>query len=131
MAAIMSLLIALTLSLLVTRIAAMALMLTGMSREAARFQARSAFTGVGFTTQEAEEGAYLGTPTADMEIRAGDILVLYGPILRIEELDQRRKGQHGQAAHEEAVEELEEVLEEQEEIDDKIEEQREHVKGDD
>jgi hypothetical protein len=52
--AITSLLITLTLSLLVTRIAAMALMLTGLSREAAKFQARSAFSGVGFTTSEAE-----------------------------------------------------------------------------
>ena len=55
MAAIASLLIVLTMSLLVTRIAAMALMLTGMSWEAAQFQARSAFSGVGFTTREAEE----------------------------------------------------------------------------
>lgn len=51
---IISLLITLTLSLLVTRIASMALMLTGLSREAARFQARSAFTGVGYTTSESE-----------------------------------------------------------------------------
>lgn len=43
------------LSLLVTRIAATALALTGLSREAARFQARSAFTGTGFTTREAEK----------------------------------------------------------------------------
>ena len=32
----------------------MALMFTGLSREAARFQARSAFSGVGYTTTEAE-----------------------------------------------------------------------------
>lgn len=32
----------------------MALMFTGLSREAARFQARSAFSGVGYTTSEAE-----------------------------------------------------------------------------
>lgn len=55
MIAIASLLIVLTMSLIVTRFAAMALMLTGMSREAAKFQARSAFTGVGFTTNEAED----------------------------------------------------------------------------
>lgn len=55
MVAIISLLFTLSLALLVTRVAAMALMLTGMSREAARFQARSAFTGVGYTTSEAEE----------------------------------------------------------------------------
>lgn len=46
-AAIASLLVVLTMSLLVTRIAAMALMLTGVAREAALFQARSAFSGVG------------------------------------------------------------------------------------
>lgn len=37
-------------SLLVTRVATAALMLTGRSRDAARFQARSALTGVGYTT---------------------------------------------------------------------------------
>jgi K+/H+ antiporter YhaU regulatory subunit KhtT len=41
-------------SLLVVRVGAVALSLTGMAREAARFQARSAFFGVGFTTAEAE-----------------------------------------------------------------------------
>lgn len=54
MAAIISLLIILVISLLVVRIATTALTLTGVSRELARFQARSAFTGVGFTTTEAE-----------------------------------------------------------------------------
>lgn len=54
MIAILSLLIVVSLSLLVTRIAAMALMLTGLSRDSARFQARSAFTGSGFTTTESE-----------------------------------------------------------------------------
>lgn len=54
MTALLSLLLVLALSLLVTRVAAVILMLTGLSRESARFQARSAFTGVGFTTPEAE-----------------------------------------------------------------------------
>jgi hypothetical protein len=259
MVAVLSLLITLSLSLLVTRIAAMALMLTGMSRESARFQARSAFTGVGFTTSEAEsivnhpvrrrivmvlmllgnvgiaavvatlmlsflrtsqsehgwiymlmllggllllgyvarsrfierhlnrliawylkrwanlavrdhvailqlekgyavselviepqdwlagrtllelklpdegvlvlgirreEGTYLGTPTAKMEIHAGDVLVLYGPIHRIEELDQRRKGRRGEAAHQEAMEEQEDVVVEQQQIEEQLEERR-------
>jgi hypothetical protein len=53
-AAILSLLIVLTLSLVVTRAATIALTATGMSREAARFQARSAFSGAGFTTTESE-----------------------------------------------------------------------------
>jgi hypothetical protein len=52
---IIAVLTVLSLSLLVTRIAATALTLTGLSREAARFQARSAFTGTGFTTGEAEK----------------------------------------------------------------------------
>lgn len=54
MAAVVTLLIIVTLSLLVTRIATVALTLTGMGKEQARFQARSALTGTGFTTSEAE-----------------------------------------------------------------------------
>lgn len=54
MAASISVLIAVTLSLLVTRIATEALTLTGMSHASASFQARSAFTGAGFTTTESE-----------------------------------------------------------------------------
>lgn len=55
MTALASVLIVLTLSLLINRIATVALTLTGLSRESARFQARSALTGVGFTTSEAEQ----------------------------------------------------------------------------
>ena len=54
MVAIVSLLTTLAISLLVTRVGAVALSLTGLSQEVARFQARSAFTGVGFTTNESE-----------------------------------------------------------------------------
>jgi TrkA family protein len=52
--AVASLLLVVLISLLVTRVATIALISTGMSREMARFQARSAFTGTGFTTAEAE-----------------------------------------------------------------------------
>jgi hypothetical protein len=55
MPALFSLLIVVTLSILVTRIATVALTHTGLSGEMARFQARSAFTGVGYTTSEAEQ----------------------------------------------------------------------------
>ena len=41
-------------SLVITRVATIAFVLTGMSHEAARFQARSALTGTGFTTGESE-----------------------------------------------------------------------------
>ncbi len=54
MTAILTLLIVLMISLVVTRAATIALTATGMSREAARFQARSAFSGAGFTTTESE-----------------------------------------------------------------------------
>lgn len=252
MIAIISLLVTFTLSVLVTRVGAMALMLTGMSREAARFQARSAFAGVGFTTSEAESitdhpvrrkivmvlmllgnvgvatvvatlivslidlrdrddwyygiglmfgglvvlwmlassrwverrlnkviawslkrfsrldvrdyvavlhlqqgyaitetrvregdwltgrklvdinlpregvlilgiqrvepGEYIGAPTGQTEIRADDVLVLYGPIDRLDELDRRRAGRRGDKAHKQAVSEHREVLEDQEKM---------------
>lgn len=41
-------------SVLITRVATVALTLTGLSRETARFQARSALSGAGFTTSESE-----------------------------------------------------------------------------
>jgi hypothetical protein len=53
--AIGSLLLIIALSLVVTRVATVILVATGMSRDVARFQARSAFTGSGFTTREAEQ----------------------------------------------------------------------------
>lgn len=55
MTAILSLLLVVTLSILVTRVAAIILTHTGMARQAARFQARSAFSGAGFTTRESEQ----------------------------------------------------------------------------
>lgn len=257
MIAISSLLIALALSMLVMRVAALALMLTGMSRESARFQARSSFTGVGFTTRESEDivehpvrrqivmslmltgnagvatvmatsmlsavmtsqsdewwkyllillvglwilwfvasnrrierhlnrliayflrrwaklevkdfvamlqlqngyavtellvkpedwlanqtlialklpqegvlvlsvqrkkGPFLGTPAGDTEIHAGDIMVLYGPIERIEELDQRRRGEQGNVAHNRSTQEHTIERQEQEELDDQADE---------
>lgn len=39
----------------ITRIATIALTHTGLSRQTARFQARSAFTVVGYTTSESEK----------------------------------------------------------------------------
>jgi Trk-type K+ transport system membrane component len=53
--AIATLLIVVLLSLLVTRVAAVALVLTGMSPDVARFQARSALTSTGFATAESEQ----------------------------------------------------------------------------
>lgn len=54
MLALAGVLVVVLVSMLITRVATAALVLTGMSEEAARFQARSALSGVGFTTSEAE-----------------------------------------------------------------------------
>jgi NhaP-type Na+/H+ and K+/H+ antiporter len=54
MAALATVFFVVLVSLLITRVGTIALSLTGMSTESARFQARSAFFGVGFTTMEAE-----------------------------------------------------------------------------
>jgi hypothetical protein len=55
MIAIVSLLLVLVVSMIITRVASLALTHTGLSRQSATFQARSAFTGVGFTTSESEK----------------------------------------------------------------------------
>lgn len=55
MMALLSLILVLSLSLVVTRIATLILTHTGVSRGLAKFQARSAFTGVGYTTEESEK----------------------------------------------------------------------------
>jgi len=46
------LLVAILISFIVVRIGGLALQLTGMESDVARFQALSAFTGTGFTTKE-------------------------------------------------------------------------------
>lgn len=54
MYAIGSLLLLVAISLLIIRAATVVLTATGMAEHSARFQARSAFTGAGFTTSESE-----------------------------------------------------------------------------
>lgn len=54
MVALISFLISVVLSTVVIRVATVALTMAGISRDVAGFQALSAFTGVGFTTTEAE-----------------------------------------------------------------------------
>jgi len=71
--ALFSLLIIVTLSIIVVRIGAIALELTGLSSEIASFQAQSAFSGVGFTTIESE--TIVTHPVRRRIIR---ILILFG-----------------------------------------------------
>ncbi len=54
MLALISLLLVILFSIIFTRIGAIALEMTGISRDVAAFQAQSAYTGVGFTTSESE-----------------------------------------------------------------------------
>lgn len=75
MYAIVLLVVVALLSLLVARVAALALTVTGLTRSAARFQARSALTGCGFTTTEAE--AVVGHPARRRIIMA---LMLLGNV---------------------------------------------------
>ncbi len=54
MSAVVSVLLIVVLSYFIIRIAAVALTITGLAEDVAIFQATSAFTGVGFTTNESE-----------------------------------------------------------------------------
>ncbi|MDT7827515.1 TrkA C-terminal domain-containing protein [Pricia sp. S334] len=54
MVAAITLFLVVSLSALITKIAAIALIHTGLSTDIARFQARSAYTGAGFTSNETE-----------------------------------------------------------------------------
>ena len=55
MIAAITLFLVVSLSALITKIAAIALIHTGLSTDIARFQARSAYTGAGFTSSESEK----------------------------------------------------------------------------
>jgi len=54
MLALLSFIVVILFSLIVVKIGAIALEATGLSKEIARFQSQSAFSGVGFTTKESE-----------------------------------------------------------------------------
>ncbi|MDD5154990.1 MAG: TrkA C-terminal domain-containing protein [Candidatus Omnitrophica bacterium] len=73
MVALFSLLVIIMLSIIVVRIGSIALELTGLSPEIASFQSQSAFSGVGFTTQESE--TIVSHPLRRRIIR---ILILFG-----------------------------------------------------
>lgn len=74
MFAVISLLAIISLSMLVVRIGTIALMMTGLSQDTARFQALSAFSSAGFTTGESEQT--IATPERrkiiSLLIRAGN-----------------------------------------------------------
>jgi Trk K+ transport system NAD-binding subunit len=55
------------------------------------------------------EKPFIGSPTGALQLREKDVLLLYGPIDRIGELDQRRDDMTGDAAHNQACEEQEDL----------------------
>lgn len=69
---VVALITILTLSLLITRVATIALTMAGLSEDTACFQARSAFTGTGFTTKESEEEV-INHPVRRRQGAAGDV----------------------------------------------------------
>ncbi len=73
MAALATLFAIIIISLIIVRIGAVALSMTGLSDDLARFQAQSAFTGVGFTTNESE--AIMADPARR---KVASILMLLG-----------------------------------------------------
>jgi TrkA-C domain len=73
MIALVSLLVIITISIIVVRIGSVALVMTGLSKDLAVFQAQSAFSGVGFTTRESE--SVVRHPTRRRVIR---LLMLMG-----------------------------------------------------
>jgi uncharacterized protein with PhoU and TrkA domain len=52
---------------------------------------------------ERSEGTFLGAPPADVEVRVGDELVVFGPTARVSELEARVVGERGDLAHVEAI----------------------------
>ncbi|AZH25950.1 hypothetical protein [Haloplanus aerogenes] len=69
------LLVVLAFSVIIIRTGTIALTMTGLSTDIASFQAVSAFTGVGFTTQEAEDA--ISTPDRRRIVK---VLILLGNV---------------------------------------------------
>lgn len=101
MVAVATVIIAVVVSIIISRVATVAPTVTGLSRQSARFQARSAQRG---------DGEYLGAPRGDLPVQAGDTLIIYGPGPRVAELDRRPAGPEGDEAHADAVAEHRVVL---------------------
>ena len=109
MIAIVTLFIIIFFSILLTRLATYVLIQTGLSREMARFQARSALSGVGYTTSEAEH--MVNHPVRRRVVmllmllgNSGIVTVLASLILTLlERLDDRKIGPEGDFDHQDAM----------------------------
>ncbi|UCH09423.1 MAG: TrkA C-terminal domain-containing protein, partial [Fidelibacterota bacterium] len=63
------------------------------------------------------DGTYLGAPHGKTQLLPKDVLIVYGRISKVEDLDQRRKTKRGDQQHEKAVQEQKKVIEEEEKED--------------
>lgn len=76
-----------------------------------------------------KDGFYIGAPQGISSIHAGDALVMYGTLPRLEELDRRHTGKAGDQAHLDAIVEHQAELKAQAEIDEqKKDPSKEHSK---
>ncbi len=62
------------------------------------------------------DASYVGTPSGETEIEAGDTLILYGRDRSIKDLDERESDHVGDISHKKAAEEQKEVVKEQERV---------------
>jgi hypothetical protein len=69
-----------------------------------------------------KNGPYIGSPSADTEIHAEDVLTVYGKAASFKELDSRRKGRRGDQEHKKAVLEHERDQEKEQQEDEKTSE---------
>ncbi len=99
---IIALITALTMSLIITRIATIALTMTGLSHE-----------GVNILGVYRDDGTYVGVPRGDTKIYEGDTLILYGREKTLRELDKRRAGTGGDIAHEQSKSDQQEHMQRQ------------------
>jgi len=56
------------------------------------------------------DGDFLGAPTGQSVVRAGDTVIAYGLLTHLQDLDDRHKGRDGDRAHRQAVREQEEIV---------------------
>jgi K+/H+ antiporter YhaU regulatory subunit KhtT len=76
-------------------------------------QIRLADEGVQVLGMRRSDGEFVGAPTGRTYIRRGDTLILYGKVEHLAELDRRRADPMGDKAHQQRVQELQQVVTEQ------------------
>jgi len=71
---------------------------------------RLSHEGINVIALRRADGTYVGTPTGQTRIMAGDVLILYGRRERFAELDSRPSGGEGDARHASAVQDQRRIM---------------------